>query len=94
MNEKFWEPAGLPRVFDVNDHLIWITEKSFDEIETPNGYKVLKKEYITKGLNKVARVFFVNTVPVAAELYKNTKTKETSYYFAGEPLEKDKTLKK
>lgn len=94
MNEEFWELIGTKRKFEPNCHLIWTTGKNFDEIETPDGYQILKSEYIIRGLNKYARVFFVNTVPVIAELYKNTKTKEISYYFAGTPIEKVKKLTK
>jgi len=94
MNEQNWELMGMPRKFDINRHMIWIIEKSFDDIETPEGYKIVKKDYIKKGLNKYPRTIFVNTIPVVADLYFNTKTKEECYYFAGKPIKNKILIKK
>ncbi len=92
MYEELWKSLGTTRVFDVGEHLIWITSKSYDDIETPLGYKVIKEDYEKIGVIKYPRVFFTNVVPIVAELFKNTKTREISYYFAGEPIEKDKQM--
>lgn len=90
MNEEMWESLGTFRKFDVNGHMIWIFSKSYDDIETPFGYKIVKEDYERVGKLKYPRVIFVNVVPVVAELFKNNRTKEISYYFPGTPLEKSR----
>ncbi|MBR3898427.1 MAG: hypothetical protein IKJ43_04020 [Bacilli bacterium] len=96
MNEENWLPQGITKEFDTNMHLIWIIEENIEDIEIPEGYHPVKVDDIKNKRKKYVRMFLVNDVPVEAELYKNKKTKEVSYYFAGTPitLEKGKAITK
>lgn len=90
MNEEMWESLETFREFDVRGHLIWITSERYDDIKTPFGYKIVKEDYERVGSLRYPRVFFVNIVPVVAELFKNVRSKEISYFFAGTPTKKVK----
>lgn len=86
MKEENWKDLGFSRYFDVHEHLIWITKKKLEDIETPEGYSELKTEKIINNKITYYRKYFYNEVPVEAFLYYNTKTQENSYYFAGTPI--------
>lgn len=94
MNNETWENLKKTRLFNVNEHLIWKIEENENSIITPEGYKELKTDKISYSRKIYIRKFFVNIVPVKAELYKNNLTKEISYYFEGTPitLQKNKQL--
>ncbi len=96
MNEELWEKLTQPRIFDVDEHLIWKISEPENEIITPEGYKKIKTDKIVHLRKLYIRTFFKNIVPVKAELYQNTITNEISYYFEGTPvtLDKNKILKK
>ncbi len=96
MNDDKWIKLEEYKVFDIRRHLIWKIAENESEIETPEGYKAIKTDRISFLRKIYTRKFFVNTVPVEAQLYMNTNTQEISYYFEGTPLAKEnhKTLKK
>ena len=96
MNNDTWENIGETRIFDTHKHLIWKIDELEENIITPEGYELVKTDKVTYLRKIYIRKFFKNTVPVKADLYQNSITKEISYYFEGTPitLEKNKTLKK
>ena len=93
MNEENWEKLDNEMLFDINEHLIWKIDELEENIETPDGYKEIKTDKITYLRKIYIRKFFVNIVPVKASLYKNSNTKEISYYFEGTPI-KQKVLER
>ena len=93
MNEELWIPQGETRIFDINDHLIYIVEENLEDIEIPEGYYTVKVDEITIKHKPYTRMFLENEVPVEAELYKNKRNREICYYFPGKVI-KQKVLKK
>ncbi|MBR3229573.1 MAG: hypothetical protein IKF91_01950 [Bacilli bacterium] len=94
MNEEKWELLDEEMIFDINEHLIWKIEELEENIETPEGYKEIKKDKISYLRKIYIRKFFVNVTPVKAKLYKNKTTKEISYYFEGTPITKQKVFER
>ena len=86
MNEEQWKKIGGSIIFDPNEHLIWKIVENDDEISAPEGYEEIKTDKVTYLKKIYVRKFFVNTVPVKAELYKNSITKERAYFFEGVPV--------
>lgn len=93
MNEELWISEGETRIFEKNKHLIWITQRNIEDIEIPEGYYPIKRDTVIIKNKTYERVYFKNNVLVEAELYKNKKTKEISYKFAGKILQKTITRK-
>lgn len=93
MNEEKWEQLTDEIIFDINEHLIWKIEELEENIKTPEGYKEIKKDKISYLRKIYVRKFFVNIVPVRAKLFKNSSTKEISYFFEGTPI-KQKVLER
>lgn len=94
MNEDKWEALGNEMIFDVGEHLIWKIAEYDEVVSAPEGYKEIKTDKISYLRKIYIRKFFVNEVPVKATLYKNSITKEVSYYFEGTVLKNDKILRK
>ena len=94
MNEEKWEPLNKEIIFDTNEHLIWKIDELEDNIKVPKGYKEIKTDKIAYLKKIYIRKFFVNIIPVKAQLYKNITTKEISYYFEGTPITKQKVLER
>lgn len=93
MNEEKWEQLNQETIFNINEHLIWKIDELDENIVIPEGYKEIKTDKISYLRKIYIRKFFVNIVPVKAKLYKNSTTKEISYYFEGTPI-KQKVLER